>query len=168
MVEVDAQQADLTDPTVATIEREPPVLPTLNGRIQTRIFLLATVGALWTLIITPALPIPGPLGTAYKTTFSILLLTTVLGVLWEFVYHGIQQFRWEKDWPTIFGLLTGVPEGLLVWFLLAGGVLPWVDSVPGPAFAIIFSTTWLLVWLVANGPMRVPWIHWRINGGRLV
>jgi hypothetical protein len=144
------------------------VLPTLNGRIQTRIFLLATVGAVWTLIITPVLPTGAPLGTSYRTTFTVLLLVIVLGVLWELLYHGIQQFRWEKDWPTIFGLLTGIPEGLLIWFLIAGGVIPWIDSLPGPAYAIDFATTWLVVWLVANGPMRVPFLHWRINGGRLV
>ena len=32
------------------------MLPTLSGRIQTRIFLLVVVGGLWTLIITPVLP----------------------------------------------------------------------------------------------------------------
>ena len=146
------------------------MLPTLNGRIQTRIFLLATVGSIWTLIITPVLPIDAPLSTAYKVTFSVLLVTTVLGVVWEFIYHGIQQFRWEKDWPTLFGLLTAIPEGLLVWFLFKGGAVWWIDpdQLPGPAFVIDFATTWLLVWLVANGPMRVPFIHWRINGGRLI
>ena len=144
------------------------MLPTLNGRIQTRIFLLATVGALWTLIITPVLPTGAPLGESYKTTFTVLGLIAVLGILWEFLYHGIQQFRWEKDWPTIFGLLTGINEGLLVWFLIAGGVIPWIDSLPGPAYVIDFATTWFLVWLVANGPMRVPFLHWRINGGRLI
>jgi hypothetical protein len=144
------------------------VLPTLNGRIQTRIFLLAVVGSIWTLIITPILPIDAPLGDAYKTTFTILGLTAVLGIVWELIYHAIQQFRWEKDWPTIFGLLTAIPEGLLVWFIVAGGAIPWIDSIPGWAFVIDFGTTWLLVWLVANGPMRVPFIHWRINGGRLV
>lgn len=144
------------------------MLPTLNGRIQTRIFLLATVGVLWTLIITPVLPTGSPLGGSYRTTFTVLLLVAVLGVLWEFLYHGIQQFRWEKDWPTIFGLLTGINEGLLIWFLIAGGVIPWIDSLPGPAFVVDFATTWLVVWLVANGPMRVPFIHWRINGGRLI
>jgi hypothetical protein len=143
------------------------VLPTLNGRIQTRVFLLAVVGSIWTLVVTPVLPTGASLGDSYGVTFSVLLVVLVLGVLWEFVYHGIQQFRWEKDWPTLFGLLTGVPEGLLVWFLLAGGVL-WVDGVPGPAFVLHFASTWLLVWLVANGPMRVPFVHWRINGGRLV
>ena len=145
------------------------MLPTLNGRIQTRIFLTAVVGGIWTLIITPILPLGDiPLGTAYRTTFTILAMVLVLGVVWEFIYHGIQQFRWEKDWPTLFGLLTAIPEGLLIWFLLSAGVIPWIDSIPGPAFVIDFATTWLVIWLIANGPMRVPFIHWRINGGRLV
>lgn len=144
------------------------MLPTLNGRIQTRIFLLATVGVLWTLIITPVLPTGASLAASYGATFSVLLVVTVLGVLWELVYHGIQQFRWEKDWPTIFSLLTAINEGLLVWFLFAGGAIGWVTGLTGPAFVIHFGTLWLVVWLVANGPMRVPFLHWRINGGRLV
>jgi hypothetical protein len=144
------------------------VLPTLNGRIQTRILVTAVVGSIWTLIITLILPTGAPLGDSYRTTFTILGMIIVLGIVWEFIYHAIQQFRWEKDWPTIFGLLTAINEGLLVWFLVAGGAIPWIDSIPGPAFVIHFVTTWLVVWLWVNGPMRVPFIHWRINGGRLV
>jgi hypothetical protein len=144
------------------------VLPTLNGRIQTRVFLLAVVGSAWTAVITPALPTGAPLGGSYRATFSVLLVVTVLGVLWEFLYHGVQQFRWEKDWPTLFGLLTAVPEGLLVWFLFAGGAITWVEGITGPVFVLHFASTWLLVWLTANGPMRVPFVHWRFNGGRLI
>jgi hypothetical protein len=144
------------------------VLPTLSGRIQTRIALLVVIGGLWTLIVTPVLPTGVGAGASYGATFSVLLVTTVLGVLWELVWHGLQQFRWEKDWPTLFGLLTAVPEGLLVWFLFAGGAVPWSDGIAGPAFVLHFTTTWLLVWLVANGPMRVPFVRWRVNGGRLV
>lgn len=144
------------------------MLPTLNGRIQTRVVLLVVIGSLWTLLITPVLPTGVGIGASYRATFSVLLVITVLGVLWEFVYHGIQQFRWEKDWPTLFGLVTAVPEGLLVWFLFAGGAIPWIGSLPGWAFVIHFATTWLWVFLVANGPMRVPFVHWRFNGGRLV
>ena len=114
------------------------MLPTLNGRIQTRIFLLAVVGSIWTLIITPILPTGAPLSDSYRTTFTILGLILVLGIFWELLYHAIQQFRWEKDWPTIFGLLTAIPEGLLVWFIVAGGAIPWIDSIPGPAFVIHF------------------------------
>jgi hypothetical protein len=143
------------------------VIPTLNGRIQTRVALLATVGLLWTLILTPVLPTGASVGASYGTTLSVLLIVTVLGVLWELVYHGLMQFRWEKDWPTLFGLLTAIPEGLLVWFLVAGGAT-WIDSMAGGAFVLLFTTTWLLVWAVANGPMRVPFIHWRHRGGRLI
>ncbi len=149
------------------------MLPTLNGRIQTRIFMLVVFGSIITFLITPLLPdglpgLPGFDGTYYRITFIILATVLVLGILWELLYHLIQQFRWEKDWPTIFGLLTGINEGLLAWFLFAGGAVAWIDGIPGPAFVIHFVTTWLVVWLVANGPMRVPFIHWRINGGRLV
>ena len=81
------------------------MLPTLGGRIQTRIFLLATVGVLVTLIIVPLLPADGaPLGTKYKVAFIVLATVAVLGVAWECVYHFLMQWRWEKDWPTFLAL----------------------------------------------------------------
>jgi hypothetical protein len=137
------------------------VLPTLNGRIQTRVFLLLVVGGIWTLLLTPVLPLGVPLGTAYGDTFVVLLTVLVLGVGWEFVYHLLQQFRWEKDWPTLFGLLTAVNEGLLVWLLVPVPVSIGV-------FLVQFLSTWILVWLAAIGPMRVPFVHWRFRGGRLI
>jgi hypothetical protein len=145
------------------------MLPTLNGRIQTRIFLLAVVGGIWTLILTPVLPIPGTLSQAYRITFTILLTTMVLGVLWEFLYHFLMQWRWEKDWPTLFGLITVINEGALVWLLLSLHLVPGISGdVPLGAFLLLFLTTWVIVWLVANGPMRVPFVHWRFRGGRLI
>ena len=142
------------------------MVPTLYGRIQTRIVLLIVVGGIWTLIITPFLPTGQPLSTSYRTTFLVLLTVLVLGVLWEFVYHGLQQFRWEKDWPTFFGLLTMINEGILVWLLLNSGIVPGIDSVPLSAFLIQFITTWLVVWLVANGPVQIFFSRWRFRGGR--
>jgi len=141
------------------------LVPTLNGRIQTRIALLAVVGGLWTLLITPLLPDGAPLSASYRATFLVLLLVIVLGVLWELLYHFLQQFRWEKDWPTFFGLLTAINEGLLIWILVVVGVGP---DVPGGSFLLHFISVWILTWLVANGPMRVPFIHWRFQGGRLI
>ena len=79
------------------------------------------------------------------------------------------QFRWEKDWPSLFGLLTAVPEGLLLWILLKAGAVPLIDTAPpGWTFAVHFGAVWVAVWLVANGPMRVPFLRWRFRGGRLV
>jgi hypothetical protein len=145
------------------------VVPTLTGRIQTRIFLLAVVGGLITLIIVPILPGNAPLGDKYRDGFLVLLSVAVVGVLWELLYHLLMQWRWEKDWPTLFGLVEGVPEGLLIWILLSAGAIPGIaGSVGGAAFLIQFILVWLGVWLVANGPMRVPFIRWRFRGGRIV
>jgi len=145
------------------------VVPILLGRIQTRLALLAVIGSLVTLVVTPLLPVDAALGELYRTTFGVLLTVAVLGVGWELLYHLIMQFRWEKDWPTLFGLLTAVPEGLVIWLLLTVQVLPFGQGPPpGLAYLIHFSTVWLAVWLVANGPMRVPFLRWRFRGGRLL
>jgi len=145
------------------------VLPTLGGRIQTRLFLLAVVGGLVTLIIGPILPISAPLHVVYRNTFVILAAVAVLGIGWECLYHFLMQWRWEKDWPTMFGLLTAIPEGVLIWVLLKQKLIPGiVGTVSWQAYVIDFALVWLAVWLVANGPMRVPFIRWRFHGGRVV
>ena len=118
--------------------------------------MLAVVGGLITLIIVPFLS-SAPLGDKYRDGFLVLLSVAVVGVLWELLYHLLMQWRWEKDWPTLFGLVEGVPEGALIWILLSVGA----------AFLVQFILVWLGVWLVANGPMRVPFIRWRFRGGRL-
>ena len=95
------------------------MLPTLNGRIQTRVLVLGFLGLLVALVITPVLPTGDlSLGQAYRVTLSVLLATVLVGVLWELLYHFVQQFRWEKDWPTLFGLLTMINEGLLIYLLV--------------------------------------------------
>jgi hypothetical protein len=143
--------------------------PTLNGRLQSRIFLIAVIGSIWTLIVGPFLPgLDGvALGTVYRGAFQVLLVVLVLGLLWEFPYHGLQQFRWEKDWPILYGFLTGINEGLLAWFLVVSLGLTTV-AIPTSAFIVHFATTWIVVWLFANGPMRIFFIRWRFVGGRLV
>lgn len=142
------------------------MLPTLNGRLQTRIFMLVVFGGLITLVLTPVLPGDPD----YRTTYLILAAVLVLGIVWELIYHGIQQFRWEKDWPTMFGLITALNEGALVWLLVDLGLVPGIDegSVPFWAFFIDFSVIWFVIWVWTNGPMRVPFIRWRFFGGRIV
>ncbi|SDS73925.1 hypothetical protein [Actinoplanes derwentensis] len=139
------------------------MVPILIGRIQTRFFLIALVGSLITLVLVPLLPL------SHRDAFVVLAAVAVIGVGWELLYHLLMQFRWEKDWPTLFGLLTGVPEGLLLWILLKAGAVPLIGAAPaGWAFATHFGVVWVAVWLAANGPMRVPFLRWRFRGGRLV
>jgi ABC-type arginine/histidine transport system permease subunit len=144
------------------------VLPTLNGRIQTRVFVLIVIGGLWSLVIGPLLPGGGTTGDKLKAMYGVLLIVTVLGVLWELLYHGLMQFRWEKDWPTLFGLLTGIPEGLVAFAVARSGVVDSTEGISGSAFLVGFGTTWLVTWLWVNGPMRVFTVHWRFRGGRLL
>jgi hypothetical protein len=145
------------------------MVPTLPGRIQTRIFLLAAVGSIVTALLTPLLPFPGPLSAAYRTTYIILAGVLVVGIGWELLYHLLMQWRWEKDWPSLFSLVTGVPEGIVIWVLLAAHAVPGISTTPPlSAYLIDFIVVWLCVWLAAQGPMRISFIRWRFHGGRLV
>ncbi len=141
--------------------------PTLAGRLQTRLVLLATIG-LPVVLATATLVGPGPIGTRWRAGLTALLLTAVLGLAWELLYHALQQLRWDKDWPILFGLLTGIPEGWLVLLLLQRGV-PWsVGEVDLAFFWTVFGATWLAVWLTAIGPLRVVAVRWRFRGGRFI
>lgn len=144
------------------------MLPTLNGRIQTRLFVILVIGGLWCLLVALVLPGGGTYADRYRALYGVLLIVAVLGVAWELIYHGLQQFRWEKDWPTLFGLVLGVPEGVLAYVVARTGVVPWAEGVTIVQFLWGFGTTWLVTWLFVNGPMRIFTVHWRFRGGRLV
>jgi len=144
------------------------MVPTLSGRIQTRLFVVLVVGGLWAVLISPMLPGGGRTQDKYEAMYAVLLIVALLGVAWEFVYHGLQQFRWEKDWPTLFGLLLGVPEGFAVFAVTRSGVLSAAENISVAAFLLGFGTTWLVTWIFVNGPMRVLSVHWRFRGGRLI
>ncbi|GAA2203775.1 hypothetical protein GCM10009850_000090 [Nonomuraea monospora] len=139
------------------------MIPTLAGRLQTRLFVLATVGVVLTALLALVLPM------SFGDAFLVLLAVAVVGAGWELLYHLLMQFRWDKDWPTLFGLLTAVPEGLVMWLLLDAGLVP---GVGGPvsfwAFCVMFGVVWLGQWLFVNGPMRVLFVQWRLRGGRLL
>ena len=147
--------------------------PTIVGRWETRVFSVIVVGGIWTAIITPLLPIgtiaPGAsrIGALYLLTMTALGLTAGLGVvLWEPVWHLLQQFRWEKDWPPIFVLLQAIPEGALVHWVLVRVVTS--SGLGWPAFLFDFASTWLVVYAANHGPMRVLFLRWRFRGGRIL
>lgn len=144
------------------------MLPTLMGRIQTRIFVIAIIGGLWALVIGPLLPGDATVTDKYKAMYGVLLIVGVAGIVWEFIYHGLMQFRWEKDWPTLFGLAVGVPEGVVAYCIARSGVVAWTENISLDAFLCGFVTTWIVTWLWVNGPMRIFTVHWRFRGGRLI
>ena len=145
--------------------------PTLNGRLQSRIVLVALIGIPLALILGVVLPRPNDdstLGDMYQVFFTALLIVAVVGLVWELLYHALQQYRWEKDWPTLFGLITGVPEGILTFLLLNAGIPFDFGDVPLKTFLPMFFIVWVSIWLVANGPLQIFFIRWRYRGGRFV
>jgi hypothetical protein len=138
--------------------------PTLAGRIQTRLVLLATVGLVWTLLIVPILPRGGAsISEAYRATVLALVLVALFGIGWELLYHAVQQYRWEKDWPILLALLVGIPESVPVFLVVDASFGP-----PPATFFLHFATTWVVIWLTAIGPMRVVVLRWRYSGGRVL
>jgi hypothetical protein len=158
------------------------VLPILSGRIQTRIFLVLVIGGIWTLVFTPVVRLlmdgDPTMSQAYKLTYTLLILTLVLGIVWEFIYEGLQQFRWEKDWPTLFGWLTAINEGIAVYLVAKAlatepepGGVEWRELLNGltlPPFLLLWITTWIVITLFATNLMKILFIRWRFKGGRLI
>ena len=139
--------------------------PTLAGRIQSRLFLLATLGAAWTAIIIPVLAAwidAESVGDVYVTGFLALAVVAVVGIVWDVIYIQLQEYRWEKDWPALFGLLNGINE-----FITTAIGLAILGQTVNRAVVVHFATLWILIWFVANGPFRVFWFRTRFRGGKL-
>ncbi|WP_370326183.1 hypothetical protein [Euzebya sp.] len=153
--------------------------PTFAGRIQTRFFLLLVIAPLWTLIINFVLvPLVGGTGAdmqpsywvVYFNAIQVLVLTAVVGVLWEVLWHWMTLGRWEKDWPILYLLLQWIPEGIVMFFLVNPRWLGLTTDggVPTSAFLVHYITTVLVTWTWVVGPHRMFFIRWRYEGGRLV
>jgi hypothetical protein len=143
------------------------VILSLRGRLETRWFLTAAVALPWTLLLALVLPPGGDSAALLRSTALTVALMALLGSGWELVYHGAQQLRWDRDWPSVWVLTAVLVEAGPLW--LAVGRLPqrWVDRPGGATFLALIGSAWLLMWAFAQGPMRVLFIRWRINGGRL-
>jgi hypothetical protein len=144
------------------------VILSLRGRLETRWFLAAAVALPWTLLLALLLrPGDDSALVVMRSTTATVGLMAVLGTGWELAYHRAQQWRWDRDWPTSFVLAAVLVEVGPLWWVT--GRLPhrWAHRADGATFAILLGSAWLLMWLFAQGPMRVLFIRWRINGGRL-
>jgi len=141
------------------------VVPTFSGRLQTRLFCLVVVGLPWTVLVSlPLAPVGGGFGPVLRVGLVTLAATLLAGlVLWEPLYHVLMQFRWEKDWPAPFLLAAAAPEAVVVRVLVrsagGGGSLG--------VFLTLFLSTWAVVFLTVQGPLRVLALRWRFRGARL-
>jgi hypothetical protein len=142
------------------------MVPTFSGRLQTRLFTMLLLGLPWTLLLSLLLaPLADGLAPTLRAGLFTWATTVFLGLaFWEPLYHFLMQFRWDKDWPTLFLLLESVPEGIVVWQLAT----KFGPAAPGYVVPLLFASTWLVVFLALHGPMRVVFLRWRFRGGRLL
>lgn len=136
--------------------------PTLIGRWQTRIFLLATLGAIVTAIFA----------VAYRddTFWRVLGYVALFGIGWDIAWIGIQQLKWDRDWPPFLQWATGLWEGFVIYVLIDNTGLPGIQegSVSLDRFVAHYGLVWLSVYIWSQGPMRALFPLWRFHGGRIV
>jgi hypothetical protein len=134
--------------------------PTLLGRWQTRLLLLATIGLLVTLIF-------GRIYGDFRTPLAVLAYVLLFGFVWDILYNFLQTFRWDHDWPPAFQLLAGIGEGLFLWVLLVWVGLPGANPPPTLGqFVAHYGTVWVTTFLASQGLLRIIFPRWRYQGGQ--
>jgi len=135
--------------------------PTLIGRWQTRLALLATLGVVVTALFA--------LAYANLAFFLVLFYVALFGVVWDVIYIALQQYRWDRDWPAAFQVLNGLVEGVVLYLAITQLGLPGVPrDLPLPVFVAQYGLVWLVVFLWTQGPMRALFPFWRFHGGTII
>ncbi|MGD1872745.1 MAG: hypothetical protein ACFB02_06800 [Mastigocoleus sp.] len=137
--------------------------PTLLGRWQTRIFLLATVGVF--ISIPFAMGLTGfPGGMSY---FSVLFYVALFGLIWDVVYDQIQKSRWDRDWPAAYQLFAGIWELIVILFLVFPLNVPGIGAGKSvPAIFVHYSVVWISTFIASQSLMRILFVRWRFFGGQ--
>ncbi|BAZ39899.1 hypothetical protein NIES4101_58560 [Calothrix sp. NIES-4101] len=135
--------------------------PTLFGRWQTRLLLLATVGVLVSLPFVVTAP-----DAEQGIYFWVLAYVAIFGIIWDIVYDRIQKYRWDRDWPAVYQLLAGIWEMV---FILCGVKLIGLPAIPKELpldkFILHYGAVWLAIFTVSQTLMRVIFVRWRFRGG---
>lgn len=144
--------------------------PTLIGRWQTRLLLLGTLGVAVTLIF-------GRLYDDFITPLTLLAYAMALGFIWDFAYNFVQGLRWDRDWPPVFQLTTGIIEGTFLWILVVIANANWfgLPALNGVSsemtfwmFLAHYTTVWLTTFLASQGLLRIIFPRWRFSGGKWI
>lgn len=159
------------------------MLPTLLGRWQTRILLFIFVGlpitaayAVWLASIAqpggrspPWIKLLGQIAYDVRP-LQILCLLLIVGIVFDAIYTGLQQFRWDRDWPFAFQFLGLIAEFFVVLGLIQIDALPfmpgrWIGRGDYPYFFIHFGLVFLVSFMALLSFIQVFMIRWRYKGG---
>jgi hypothetical protein len=136
--------------------------PTLIGRWQSRIFLLATIGVLFTL--------PFAFSSGFQQInfiyFWILFYVGAFGLLWDILYTFLQKFFWDHDWPGIIQLFAAIAEGIFLGLIINLVSLPFISEKPDLlTYVTHYSVVWVAVYCASWVVMRLLFPRARFRGG---
>jgi len=143
------------------------MIPTLLGRWQTRIFLLATIGVLVSL--------PFAFGfidlsrTFNPVFFWVLLYVGIFGLGWDILYNYLQKYLWDHDWPGVLQFFGAIAEGILLILLIKFVGLPHIPQALNLyAFVVHYSVVSVFAYLASWVVMRILFPRWRFRGGQWI
>lgn len=146
------------------------MIPTLAGRLQTRLLLFLVIGLPVTLLF--GLWQAGWQWDWPTIQIYVWFLCTVtgMGLLFDPLYIFAQSRRWERDWPFLFQAVFSWVEFAIALAVARAGLLPFL---PEAAFASLstpivhFTLVFVPSFLALLGPMQVLFVRWRFKGGQL-
>lgn len=145
----------------------------LFGRWQTRLLLFATVGFLVSLPFYFGFIAPESSKNTDTIYFWVLFYIALFGFGWDIVYIYLQRLRWDRDWPAILQLLTGIWEAIFfLWLVKLQTWLPVLNipfippELPVKLFALHYSVVWLTIFIASQSLMRILFPGWRFRGGQ--
>ncbi len=100
----------------------------------------------------------------------MLAYVLVFGFAWDLIFILVQRLRWDRDWPAVFQVGSGILEGALIFTLIRQTGLPGIaeDAVSFGTFLAHYGLVWLVTFVWVQGPMRALLPRWRFTGGRVV
>jgi len=138
--------------------------PTLYGRWQTRLFLLATIGVLVSLPFVQGFW-RFPNSSIY---LWVIFYVGLFGIAWDVLYDALQKFMWDHDWPGAFQFFGAIAEGIVLILLIKIVGLPYVPSanISLPLFTLHYALVSVVTYLASWVVMRLLFPQWRFRGGQ--
>ena len=146
------------------------MIPTLAGRLQTRLILFFLIGVPVTLIF--ALVQTNFIWSWREIQIFVYFLCSILalGLFLDPIYIFIQSTRWDRDWPFAYQFFFSWIEFGIVLFVARSGWLPYLDPdffqgfrLPIIHFTLVFVPSYLFL----LGPLQAIFVRWRFKGGQL-
>jgi hypothetical protein len=145
------------------------MIPTLAGRLQTRLFLFVVIGLPITFLFAMAQGGWQWDWPRVQVYLWFICAVVAMGLLLDPLYIFAQSLRWERDWPFLFQAFFSWVECAIVYFLARAGLVPFL---PEAAFqglatpALHFTLVFVPSFLALLGPMQVLFLRWRFKGGQ--